>query len=86
MMNMTDWMNKLFSPDIKIKVRGEKSIITACEPASYLGAKYLVTHAILDKSYDEIQDADGICFEIVDDELFDEIFFIETENDPSSDE
>ena len=59
-------LDTAFSPDVRIKVTGDNSIITACEAVNRKGADYLLHNAILEKSYDAIDTGNGITFEILD--------------------
>jgi hypothetical protein len=58
-------LDEFFSPDIRIKVSGPKSVIVACEAITKLGAEFLLRNTILEKSYDDIQVWNGLVFEIV---------------------
>jgi hypothetical protein len=59
-------LDNAFTPDVRIKVTGDNSIITACESVTKNGADYLLHNAILERSYDAINTGDGITFEILD--------------------
>jgi hypothetical protein len=61
-------LDKFFSPDVRIKITGNKSVIVACEALTELGAIYLLKNCILEKSYDEIPVYNGLCFEVLEDE------------------
>jgi hypothetical protein len=59
-------LDKFFTPDIRIKVSGPKSVIVACEAITRIGAEFLLRNSILEKSYDDIQVYNGLCIELVD--------------------
>lgn len=57
-------LDEIFSPDIRIKIKGENATIIGCMAITTEGANYLLHNAILEKSYDEI-DMKDLTFEIV---------------------
>lgn len=57
-------LDNLFTPDIRVKITEDDSIITACEALTPAGADYLTHNAIMGLSYDNIPPSD-LCFEII---------------------
>jgi hypothetical protein len=64
-------LDKFFSPDIQLKVKGEKSIVIGFMPLTKIGAEYITRNAgnMLEKPYDDIIFYNGLCVEIIEDEL-----------------
>jgi len=47
-------LDKVFTPDIKVLVKGNKSVIVAYEALTKAGATFLLHNPILEKSYDNV--------------------------------
>jgi len=62
--DVLDAMDKAFSPDIRMIVDGDESIILACQAITSDGVKFLLHNSILEKSYDDISFPD-LCTEVI---------------------
>ena len=58
-------IDKFFTPDIRVKVIGDNSIIATCEALTENGADYLLHNSIIDKSYDDVLNNSQLWFEVL---------------------